>query len=95
MLFITLFLLLNIIYLDLLAFSDSLLGLSHSDILFNSLFILSLIVFYSLFWLLIVKFFIRPTTVVSSAYIINLNRLLTCGRSLIYIMNSKGPSMEP
>ena len=32
---------------------------------------------------------------VSSAYIINLNLSLACGRSFKYIINSRGPKMEP
>ena len=31
----------------------------------------------------------------SSAYVIKLNILMTCGKSCIYIINNKGPRIEP
>ena len=35
------------------------------------------------------------TREVSSAYVMNLKTLLACEKSLIYIMNNRGPSIEP
>ena len=63
--FTILFVFLNIMNFDLVAFSDSLFIFSHSDILINSLFIFSPI---SLFSLVVVLNFLQGlTSVVSSA----------------------------
>ena len=35
------------------------------------------------------------TREVSSEYVISLKKVLTCEKSLIYIMNNRGPSIEP
>ena len=71
--------------LVLFTFSDSLFISNHSVMLFNSVFIASIFVF--LFSVL--------HNVVSSAYIIKSNLLLECAISLIYIIKSKGPNIEP
>ena len=62
---------LNIMYLDLLAFRDNRFTFSHSAILPNSLLIVSLKLFSS--DVLLMNDLLWLNTVVSSAYIINLN----------------------
>ena len=78
----------KIIYLDL--FSDNLFICNHSITLESSAFIK-----YSLVCILFPKDFKLLNSVVSSAYIINLNILLAWEKSLIYMINNKGPSIEP
>ena len=78
--FTILFVFLNIINFDLVAFNDSRFIVSHSDILINSLFIFSPI---SLFFLVVLLKYVQGLkSVVSSAYIINLKILLASGRSI-------------
>ena len=74
---------------DLLTFNDSLLTLSQSLTLVNSLLILNdRSVCLS-------KTFAVVNNVVSSAYMMNLNLSLHLMISLIYIVNKRGPSMDP
>ena len=79
--FAILFVFLNIVNFDLVAFNDSRFIFSRSDILINYLFIFSPISLFSLVVLL--KYLQGLTSVVSSAYIINLKILLASGRSFI------------
>ena len=66
-------------------FSDNLLASNQLAMNFNSLFQESDVEFWSRL----------QQNVVSLAYIIISNLLLTVGRSLIYIRNSNGPNMDP
>ena len=72
----------QIIYLDLALFSDSLFIFNHSTTLESSAFITDSIV---LSYVLSLKDVKVLNNVVSSAYIINLNMLLACEKSFIYI----------
>ena len=69
-------------------FNESLLTISHSLIFVNSL--LSPVSSWPS-----PNAFVVVTSVVSSAYIIHLNTLLEKTMSFIYIVNNKGPSIEP
>ena len=80
----------KIIYLDLDLFSDNLFICNHSITLESSA-----LIKYSLVCILFPKDFKLLNSVVSSAYIINLNILLALEKSLIYMINNKGPSIEP
>ena len=71
-------------------FSDNLFIFNHSMTLESSAFIK-----YSLVSILFPKYAKLLNNVVSSAYIINLNILLASEKPLIYVINNKGPSIEP
>ena len=77
-------------YLDFDLFSDNLFIFNHSITLESSAFIKD-----SLVSILFPKYAKLLNSVVSSAYIINLNILLASEKSLIYMINNKGPSIEP
>ena len=79
--FTILFVFLNIVNLDLIAFRDDRFIFSHSDILINYLFRFSPISLFSL--VLLLKYLQGLNRVVSSAYIINMKILLASGRSFI------------
>ena len=79
-------------YLVFSTLRDSLLILSQSFILHNSLFIMSakLLVGSANF-----KVNMDVDRAVSSAYIIQLNNFVALGRSLMYIIKSSGPRIGP
>ena len=66
-------------------FNDNLLIFDHSVTLFNS---------YSVV-LASLRLVCLPHNVVSSAYVMQLKCEVDCAMSFMYIMNSKGPSIEP
>ena len=72
-------------------FNDNLFNFDHFAMLSISVFII-----YSVFGLFVP--FIKDPSVLnregSSAYVLNLKRVLACEKSLIYIMSNIGPSIE-
>ena len=80
------------IYFDLALFSDSLLMLSHSIILGSSLLIK---VCVSTLLCLLLNVFMVLGKVLSSAYIIKSNFVVASDKSFIYMINNKGPRIEP
>ena len=79
-------------YLDLFTFKDSLFTLSHSSIPHNYLFKRHS---NSKFSIGLTDRGIVHDRVVSSAYIIKLNSRLAFGKSLMYMINNRGPRIDP
>ena len=81
-------------YLDLFTFKDSLFTLSHSSIGLphNSLFKRHS---NSKFSIGSTDHGIVHDRVVSSAYVIKLNSRLAFGKSLMYMINNRGPRIDP
>ena len=81
----------NRMYLDLFAFMDSSFTLSHSSIRHISLFNLHS---NSTFSFGLTDRGIVHYRVVSSAYIMKLNSRLAFGKSLMYMINNRGPRID-
>ena len=78
--------------MDLFLFNDNLLILNHSIIFRISSFTADLVL---LFGILSLQDLMVLNKMVSSAYIIKLNILLAFGKSFMYIINNKGPRIDP